>query len=338
MSGNVPLGARLARSPWLLVLPLFAVALLWAYWPTLASLERRWSTDPQYSHGYVVPVFALIVLWFRRQSFPKELCPSWWGLPLLLLGVLLRSAGAYVAIDWLDALSLVPTIGGVVLLGGGIPLLGWAWPAVAFLLFLLPLPYQVDMLLANPLRHIATVCTTYALQTFGIPAVSHGNVIVIDELKVGVAEACSGLGMLMTFFALSTAVAFIIQRPLRDKVIIFLSAIPVGVLMNVIRITVTVFLFRVASAEVAKAVFHDVAGWIMMPLALAVLLLELRYLQWLYLDVAPAGPIPVAYRLSPTVARPALPVRQTAPRTVETRTRHEPSADRSLLEIPDAAP
>src|SRR5262249_31078856 len=160
-------------------------------------------------------------------------------------------------------------------------LLRWAWPAVVFLLFLLPLPYQVDVLLANPLRRVATVCSTYALQTLGVPAVSQGNVILIDDLKVGVAEACSGLGMLMTFFALSTAVAFIIQRPLLDKAIIFLSAIPVGVIMNVLRITVTVFLFRFADAEVARAVFHDVAGWVMMPLALLVLLLELRFLKHL---------------------------------------------------------
>src|SRR5436305_1428775 len=84
---------------------------------------------------------------------------------------------------------------------------------------------------------ITTLSSTYLLQTLGVPALSRGNVIVIDEQEVGVAEACSGLGMLMTFFALSTAVALVLRRPWPDRLAIFLSAIPIGVLMNVLRIT-----------------------------------------------------------------------------------------------------
>jgi Transmembrane exosortase (Exosortase_EpsH) len=105
--------------------------------------------------------------------------------------------------------------------------------------------------------------------------------------------------------------------------------------MNVVRITLTVFLFRLASAEVAKVVFHDVAGWVMMPLALIVLLLELRFLSRLYLPVAQTGPVRVALTAGPAVAaRPTPPVR-TVP---ELAVRPEPSADRLLVEIPDAAP
>src|SRR5262249_37431723 len=154
-------------------------------------------------------------------------------------------------------------------------------------------PYQFDVLLTFPLRRVATLASTWTLQTLGVPALSRGNIIVLDGIDVGVVEACSGLGMLMTFFALSTAVALVIQRPRFDKVVVFLSAVPIGVLMNVVRISVTVLLYQTAGRRLAEVVFHDVAGWVMMPLALVVLWLELLWLGRLWLRVETPRPVPV---------------------------------------------
>lgn len=271
------------------------VALAWAYWPSIEQMARRWSQDPQYTHGYVVPAFAAIVLWFRRDRFPGlSSRGNWWGVPLLLLAAVLRLCGALFAFEWLDAGSLVPALAGVLLLTLGAPVVRWSWPGAVFLLFILPWPWQFDLLLTYPLRQVATVCSTYALQTMGIPALARGNIIVINELEVGVVEACSGLGMLMTFFALSTAVAFVIQRPLRDRLLVFASAVPIGVLMNVGRITLTVFLIRAVDAETAQIVFHDIAGWVMMPMALVVLWLELKWLGRLWPTVHHERAVPVA--------------------------------------------
>jgi exosortase len=279
------------------------LGVLWAYAPTLTGLAERWSQDPQYSHGYVVPVFALVVLWDRwRRSPCGPLQPTWWGLALLVAGAGLRLAGAYFFFNWFDALSLLPTLAGVSLLLGGWPVFARAWPAIAFLAFMIPPPFQVEILLALPLQRLATQASTYALQTLGLPAVAQGNVIVIDDLKLGVLEACSGLSMLFTFFALSTAVAFVIKRPLWQKAVVFLSAIPIGVLMNLLRITVTGVLHRTAGSDLANAVFHDLAGWLMMPLALGLLWLELQFLARLFIPAGPTGPVPVAYRPSPQLS------------------------------------
>jgi hypothetical protein len=100
-------------------------SLLWGYWTTLAQLARRWSQDPQYSHGYVVPVLALLVRW-RRGRRPAPARPSWWGLALLVAGVAVRLTGAYFYLGWLDAASLLPTLAGLFLLVGGRPALRWA--------------------------------------------------------------------------------------------------------------------------------------------------------------------------------------------------------------------
>jgi exosortase/archaeosortase family protein len=93
--------------------------------------------------------------------------------------------------------------------------------------------------------------------------------------------------MLVIFFALSTAVAMVIRRPVYERVLIFLSAIPIALLVNVIRIVVTGVLKKTVSEEVGDRVFHDLAGWLMMPLALALLWLELRILSWLVKDPPP---------------------------------------------------
>jgi exosortase len=291
-------------------LGVWALALLWAYWPALREMAARWSNDPRYSHGFLVPVFAGLVLWTRRGLLKgQEARPSWGGILLVALGVLLHLAGGFVGFQWLDAVSLVPTLAGVTVLFGGRVAWRWAWPAVVFLLFMMPLPYQLEVALAHPLQRLATTASTYALQTLGLPAVAEGNVILIEDLQIGVLEACSGLGMLVTFFALAAFVAFVSDRPLHQRLVAFASAAPIAVLMNLVRITVTGVLYVVADRELARVVFHDLAGWLMMPLALAALWLELMVLDRLIVKVPrPSGPLPVVLpKGRPALPPPALP-------------------------------
>jgi exosortase len=205
-------------------------------------------------------------------------------------------------VDWIDAVSLLFTLAGLCLLVGGQPLLRWAWPAGVILCFMLPLPYQAEVALAQPLQRIATLASTYALQTVGFPAVAEGNIILIDDLPIGVLEACSGLGMLMTFFALSTAVALMVRRPLAERLILTASAVPIGVCVNIVRITVTGILHKTAGSAIANAVFHDLAGWLMMPLALGLLCLEMLYLSRLFPGYAPAPAVPRASNFHDRVA------------------------------------
>jgi exosortase len=266
------------------------LVLTWVYWPTLASLVGRWGTDPQYSHGYLVPLFALFLLWFRRTLMPAGPgSPSWWGLPLLLLALLARFAGIYLYLDWLAAVSLVPCVAAVFLLVGGLPALRWAWPAVLFLIFMVPLPFQAEVALAHPLQRVATRASTYTLQTLGFTAFAEGNVIRLGQVRIGVVEACSGLSMLVIFFALSAAVILLVRRPWYEKAVIFFSAIPIAVVVNVLRITVTGILHKTVSSRLADLVFHDLAGWLMMPVALGLMWCELRLLAWVIIPATKKG-------------------------------------------------
>jgi exosortase len=272
-------------------------------------MSHKWNHDPQYSHGYLVPGFAALLLWLRRSHLaPTGEAPGWLGVSLLLAGVLLRLAGTYLYIDWLDAVSLVPCLAGLIVLLGGRSALRWTWPALAFLLFMFPLPYRAETALAHPLQRLATRTSTYALQTLGLPALAEGNTILLTHGRIGVVEACNGLSMMLIFFALATAVALLGKRPVLDRVVIVLSAVPIAILSNVARITATGAAYELLSPAAARVIFHDWAGWLMMPFALALLGLELWVLGRLLVEPAqPTAPLGPGLRKVPLLPAPAAP-------------------------------
>jgi exosortase len=148
-----------------------------------------------------------------------------------------------------------------------------------------PLPYSVETCLSRPLQKAAAGLSEHALQSLGMAAFREGNVIVMDDYRIGVVEACNGLGMLLLFFALTTGVVIVSRRPWVDRVILLLSAIPIALLSNVARIVATSLLYRMAGQRWGDLVFHDLAGWLMMPLALGVLWLELNALSLLLVEL-----------------------------------------------------
>jgi exosortase len=276
------------RSRNLIWLAVSGAALLWAFWSTLAVMADKWSTDPQYSHGFLVPAFAAFMLWHRRRMLPESLPqPNRWGLALIGFGIALHLAGAYVYFDALSMVALLPVLAGLCLCYCGWPGLRWAWPSVCFLVFMLPLPHRVEVSLSHPLQRLATYISTYTLQTVGFAAVSEGNVIILDNARFGVVEACNGLGMLVTFFAMTTATVLVVRRPPVETSLIFVSAIPIALIANVIRITATAVFTVEIGSEVAGVRFHDLAGWLMMPLALGLLWVEMRMLALILLEPEP---------------------------------------------------
>jgi exosortase len=308
------------------------MAVVWAYWATFAELTRRWAADPQYSHGWLVPVFAAVLLWFRRDLLPENgPKPTWWGLPLLAGGIALRFVGSWLYFEWFDSLSLIPCLAGACLMMGGKSVWQWAWPSIVFLAFMIPLPFRLANALSDPLQHLATLTSTFALQTLGMPALAEGNTIQLDDVQINIVEACSGLSMLIVFFALSTGTALIVRRPLWEKGVILLSAIPIALVANILRITVTGVLFRLVSNEAADAFFHDAAGWLMMPVALGLLGGELWLLSKLLIDPSTGGPLKVqreAKLVTVPTARSRRPWKAATP----------PAAKQTAAPRPSAAP
>lgn len=271
----------------LVTLGIMVLLLVYAFFNSLEGTARKWES-PQYSHGYLIPLFSLVLLWLRFQPFePATTGARWAGVGLLALGLSARLGATLFALVIPEMLTFLPCLFGIFLLVGGWSLLRWSWPALAFLVFMYPLPDFVERGLLDPLQSLATRASTFCLQTLGFPAFSEGNRIIINDLEMGVVDACSGLRMLTIFTAIAVAVTMVIERPIWERVVIFLSAIPIALAVNVIRITVTGILYRTTTKEIADKVFHDLAGWVMMPLALGLLYVELQILSHLVVEEEP---------------------------------------------------
>lgn len=254
----------------------------WAYWPTLVGLVGQWNHKADYSHGYLVVPAALLFLWTRRESFPKaRFTLAWPGLVVILASMGIRFVGARYYVDAIDGWSMVVWVAGVVWLLGGWRLLRWSWPSVAFLLFMIPLPWRAERLLSLPLQGIATRLSCWILQCLGQPAIAQGNTIWLNDRQIEVIEACSGLGIFMTIVALAFAFLVLFPRPWWQRGLIFASIVPIALVANATRIAATGMVGQYLSSERAQKLIHDLAGLLMIPLAAGLFALVIWYLDHL---------------------------------------------------------
>ena len=251
-------------------------ALVFAYWPTLVDLVTTWKTQPDYSHGFLVlPIAALILIRLWPRDFadsPRIFLP---GLALVLLALGLRAfyqaRGSY----WTANATLLIVVAGLALSRLGPRTLRATWPAFVFLIFLLPLPGSINNGLSQPLQALATRASSLILRTTGLWVMAEGNVIVVGGEPLEVAEACNGLSMLMSLAATVAAAAALIPMATFKRVVLLLSIVPVALLSNVLRISATAWAYHLFGAKVGSQYAHDLAGFLMMPLAMLLVGLEL---------------------------------------------------------------
>jgi exosortase len=278
---------------------LILLVLVWSYWTTFVELNEEWLKNPLYSHGYLVPLFAVFLLWWRQDRMPlAPLQPSWWTVLFLIVGGAMRLGAAYFYFSWPERCSLLFMIIASVLAIGGWAAFRWTWPSILFLVFMLPLPGFVENGLMRPLQRVATLASTNVLQTLGFFAQADGNKIVLSNGELGIVEACSGLGMLSIFVALTVAACLVVSRPLWQKLVIVASSIPIAIVVNVIRISATGILYDVVEDHEKV---HDWAGWLMPLLALVLLLVELKLLDFIY-QMEPIGRNSGTSRASPVLS------------------------------------
>lgn len=253
------------------------IMLVWSFFPTVMWMVGKWTDDPQYSHGFLVPFFSAYLGYRAFQAGKLTL-----GTPRTILGVAVlvvalaaRALAGGLMFHQLDAGALLLSLTGLVLMAGGFPLLRGLAPSLAFLIFMVPLPYELEQNVGGPLKVVATQASTYLLQTLGLPAVAEGHVILIDEIRLGVVDACSGLKMLMTFSAFAFGAVLLVDRTRFEKLMILLGIVPIAVLTNVLRISATGIAHTFTGDKGTLHFLHDLHGWLMMPLGLALLGLQL---------------------------------------------------------------
>ena len=267
------------------------LVLILAYAPNLRGLISMWWLDPSYSHGFLVIPIALVILSQRLSGVQPDSSSSSISTPSLgwifLIAVVAMRAIAYEQnLQWIETATVLPVVICLTWTFGGWPLLRRVWPAIFFLVFMLPIPPLINDQLAVHLQRLAASGSCFLLQMSGLWAIQEGNIIRLstrggEMVPLDVALACNGLNMLMTLAATVTAVICLISLPTWKRICLLLSIVPIALFSNMVRIVATGWCYYLVTGPAAKDWAHTINGWLMMPLALVLVGLELGILSWL---------------------------------------------------------
>lgn len=257
---------------------ILAAMLAWMFWRELYVLYYQWTHDSSWSHGFLIPLFSLYLINQRKKEILSLKCkPSWFGLVLLLGCIILFPLNiVQFKIGYLGLLLIIATIGSVVLFVGGWSLVRYTWLPIIYLVFAMPLPDRLYKAITIPMRIWAADVSTAVLNLLPNMEAS-ANGVVIDIIYKGiplqpaldVAEACSGMRLLMAFLALGVAMAYLHYRPTWQRIVLLVSTVPIAILCNIIRVTITALIYVLISPKYAQGIYHDALGIAMLPLAFA---------------------------------------------------------------------
>ena len=261
-------------------LALVVGGVLLAYWSVMTGLVSAWSTDDNYSHGFFIVPLAAYFAWERRFQFERApVQPSLVGLAVVVLSLMMLVAGTLGAELFLSRVSLIGVVAGTVLFLGGWQRLRVLVFPLAFLLLMVPLPAIIFNQIAFPLQLMASHVGEYTVSSLEIPILREGNVLILANATLEVAEACSGIRSLVSLFTLGVVFGYFADNRLWVRSFIALSAIPVAILANGL---------RVASAGVAahnygtagvEGLFHEFSGWVVFVVAFLMMFGLQRLLQ-----------------------------------------------------------
>lgn len=251
------------------------------YRDTVASLVSDWSTDPNFSHGFLIPFIALYMAWYNQYRIRSAgIAPANAGLALILLGMATHVAGNLGAELFMMRISMLITLSGIIIFGLGFHLFRAVWVPVVYLVLMIPIPALIWNQVAFPLQLFAARLSSHVIDFIGIPVFREGNILHLANTSLEVVDACSGLRSLTSLIALTGIFSFLAPFTTAKKWILFLSAVPIAVAVNVIRLSITAAMAAWISPETAHGFLHDMSGLIIFGAALVlvygVYLLELK--------------------------------------------------------------
>ncbi len=263
----------------------YAVVLLFlfmaTYWFVLSGLVAQWSDDANYAHGFFVVPLAAFLAWRRRvqwQALPAA--PSAWGLLWVSLGAVLYLGGVLSAELFTQRISLVPMLTGGLMLAHGVPRTRAMWLPLAFLCFMVPLPYIFYFQLTFPLQLQSSAWAAGFLSALGMPVLRMGNVIHLEGYSLEVVAACSGLRSIMTLGTLAVFLGEMLGLSRVRFLLLMAAVIPVAMFANTVRLIVTAVVSALSGPEAAEGFMHDLSGVVVFVLGLIGLLMTGVFLEW----------------------------------------------------------
>ena len=279
-------------------------ALGYLYADVMRDLLRDWSTDDNYSHGFLIVPIAGYLAWERRAALRRAApAPRSAGLVLIVAGLLMLISGMLGAELFIARLSLL-----AVLAGGIVFVLGWAqlrilWFPLAFLLLMIPIPAILFNQIAFPLQLVASRVGAAGLGALGIPVLREGNVIALASITLEVAEACSGIRSLVSLFTLGVVVAYFMESRPWARTAIALATVPIAIVSNGLRVAGTGVAAHYYGPEAAEGFMHTFSGWLVFIVAIVLLLAVQQMLAWAFPARPGAGPGAAAGHTAAAAAR-----------------------------------
>ncbi len=250
------------------VLTILLVAL---HFKLLDVMARKWVSDSNWTHGFIIPLFSLYLLYARRielYAARRKVCIL--GLVLMLLAMVAEVIAILrVHNHWLAQMSMVVMLFGLVLYLGGWSVIRITWLPILFLMFALPIPELLYSRIAVPLQNIAAAGAVIILKVLGVDITSNQSALdIISRTGVThgltVAEACSGMRLLMAFCALGVAMAYLDYKPVWQRIILVAAAVPIAVFCNVLRVAITCWMYYIDKPELGQDFMHTFTGVLML--------------------------------------------------------------------------
>ncbi|HEX6803399.1 MAG TPA: exosortase/archaeosortase family protein [Terriglobales bacterium] len=252
----------------------------WIYAPILYRLSAQWRSDPNFSHGFFVPIFCLFVVWQDRQKLlAMRRAPSNWGLPLIFLSLCTLILGVFGAELFLSRLSLLLLGAGLIIFFLGLQFFRALLFPLVFLVLMIPIPAIVFNQITFPLQILASKLSAWLLPVLGVPVLREGNIIVLPAMPLEVADACSGIRSLMTLTTLTIMYGYLLEPRVVVRVLLALAAIPIAVIANGFRIVGTGLLVQYWDPDKAQGFFHEFSGWLIFVVSLLMLFFLHRLLM-----------------------------------------------------------
>ncbi len=254
-------------------------------------LIAGWRIDPNWSHGFLIPLFSLYLIytrWDQLKSAKPQTCL--WGLPIFLLSLIALIYSFYpLGTYWFCQLSMIPLFLGVVLYLAGPAVLRITWVPIVYLVLAIPIPDILYQDIATPLQELAAQSTTVILRLCNVTIDVRASSLNITSISgkihpLQVVEACSGVRSLMAFVALSAAMAYIDDRPVWQRLVLIFSSLPITILCNIFRVTATATMFVIDQPELGKDFMHTFMGMALLVPALLMLLGLSWLMNHLFID------------------------------------------------------